>query len=449
MKISKITLILLSLLSLNSLHAKKYPSGTDPNVFDVAILLERVKSNGHSSEESLVRHKKVNELTITKELRNFINDEEAIIVSAPLFRGLLNAADQDSSYKDVEDNLFYSKKWSIFATNDKEFVILVPKSKYPEIKDRSHLPKIGLDNNKLFTINYYYWHKKRPDRTKETDRLQVAYTPYEAYQKLKEQESMKKGKRGKINIYSLTNLFSGKKDIRAYLTGHGWGKKGEVLIANLKEDQYITLRNKLNNAGCSFLYVSTSFGGGTVKDVQTAARLYGEAIEEFIKRLRRTEKFEERKRKLIIKNIKQLIEKYKEAPMSGKKFIEVVEGLRGESVYGSKTQIADFFARVNTFMAEQYNEFRQRIKKSSTVEKEHKTPILKNLTEQQVLSGKFSIEGDRCYYDYNPLIERKPNIKDSYVFKRIFKNFIIRDKKNIPRCRFPGDKKMSYITGVV
>ena len=239
MKMSKITLILLSLLSLNSLYAAH---------FDFAILLERTRNtyDGYSSEEYKAR--KGNPGVMIEELRNLINDEEAIIVSTPLFRGFQIAAEKKDSYKKAEENLFYSGKWSIFATKkpssetgkyyeDYEFVVLIPQSKYPKITERKKLSKIGLDPNWLLSINYYDVNLN---------------TPTKAYKKLKNQISMQKGKRGKININTLLNLLSGNRNIekRVYLSGHG--SQEAKMIANLSLADYKKLRTTLNNNGCSF-----------------------------------------------------------------------------------------------------------------------------------------------------------------------------------------------------
>jgi len=148
-----------------------------------------------------------------------------------------------------------------------------------------------------------------------------------------------------------------------------------------------------------------------------------------------------------ISNIKDLLNKVKNMQLSSKKFIEIVEGLRGKSVRGVKTQIAFFFGRVHNFFVEHTRAFLQRIKKSKTVEEKDKPYILAKLTEQEVLTGKFSRLKNA--YDYHPLIARKPTIKESYAFKHIFKDFVGKNPDNKPRGRFPGGKTMGYIEGIV
>ena len=147
-KLAKIAIISLCLLNLINISAE--------NELNVAIFLDRTKNDGYSSEEKKVREGNVG--VMVDELKNFILDEVAIIASAPLLRGLLLASDKKGEmYNEVGENeLFHRGKWSLFRTNDNEFVVLIPKSKYPQIKKQKDLEIIGLNPNELRLINYHY-----------------------------------------------------------------------------------------------------------------------------------------------------------------------------------------------------------------------------------------------------------------------------------------------------
>ncbi|MFC1841689.1 hypothetical protein ACFLYA_01325 [Candidatus Dependentiae bacterium] len=420
----KIGLLFLGLLPFANVSAKRYPGGTiRANVLDVAIFLEAVKHNEYSYEEKKVRDGKISDLVIIKEFRNFINDEEAIIASAPLMMGLLNAGHFNfKGYEKIKDTLFYSKKWSIFVTNDYEFVVLIPHSKYPGIKKRQDLSCIGLDPNKLVTINYFYYCEKNGNND-----LNPLYDPYETYEGLKKQKSKETGKRGKININSLVSLFK-KEDNehfvnkRVYITGHG-KENGSVLIAGLKEDQYETLRDKLDETSCSFLYASTCYGAGTVVDIQSKRRM--------LNKIKKTNYSKYQVMNSFMTNMR----------ISDKKFIEITEGVRGESVYGAKSGIDKFFCRVNNFLYDQYIELKENIIRSKTIPEKLKKRCQLAATKEQIMLNGFSfLPKDNDYSD--PLIVNVTDINKSSGFLKIFDGFV---RRNHARCRFPGDEEMPYI----
>ena len=111
MRISKTTLILLSLLSLHNLHAKKYLTGNKPSVLDLGILLARIKSDGQSSEEKKLLEK--NSVgPITKDLLNFIVDEEAVIASAPIMRNFLRLSGTKKTTKNIKEKNLQTQKRS-------------------------------------------------------------------------------------------------------------------------------------------------------------------------------------------------------------------------------------------------------------------------------------------------------------------------------------------------
>lgn len=260
-----------------------------PSHFNVAMLLEMNDRDGKSQEERLAEKKK--EMgAVTKTLKNFIFEGKTpIIVSAPIMRALLFLDYRRKVKKDLRDYLakkLFSDKWTIFLTNDSEFVLLMP-----GLRKREDLERKGLNPYAFKTMHY-------PRPWKLGKKIGVGGF----YELLKEQESG-----GSLNMNSLSNMFlrtrtAKKVNKRVYVTGHG---SQNTYIANMTGGQYKALRNLLNDVGCSLLYVATCYGGGNVKQQQT----------------------------WVVESVKRI--------KSSKRFIEIAEGIPGESVTGVKRSIAE------------------------------------------------------------------------------------------------------------
>jgi len=171
----------------------------------------------------MAKGKEVKKLVITRELRNFIKDEEAIIVSAPLLRTLIWAAVNKHNRKKYQyalawDNL---KNHYIYATTSYEFAVLIPKSKYADIEKTE--------------TEYIYYDKNGNEKTAyieginlekiglNKNMLTIMHIGRGAAYFLKKFSSQKS--RDKINIDTLKEIFRSPtaREInkRVYLTRHG------------------------------------------------------------------------------------------------------------------------------------------------------------------------------------------------------------------------------------
>jgi len=297
MKTVKVATILLSLLSLSSLHAKRYSSSFQiecskmirntpqdiPNVFDVAIFIEGTsRKTGRSHEEVKARNGNL-ALAVTKKIGYLINNKEAGIISTPLMRAFIAAASDEvgnkiatkgADFKKEYDQLKKRKPinfsleefqkamilknknfesalkklksgWFIFITKDNEFVLLIPKSKYPEIKSPKDIQKIGLNPKVIAKAITWSELKTLP---------------------------MQKS-RGDVPISNLFDIFlktpaAKKVNKRIFLNGHG----SETIIANLSKRDFKKLKGVFQNIGCSFLFVSSCYAGKTVPETFSVPR---------------------------------------------------------------------------------------------------------------------------------------------------------------------------------
>jgi len=474
LKLRKIALFLLFLAPMSPLMATKTyfrfkgrPSEVTKkvaNVFDVGILLESVGSGGLSCEEKEFFSRKIR--AVTNYLRGFIKDEEAVIVSAAIMRNLISivGASIDKEKKEIEEltrEIFtevakdskiedskikdskiedlkisklatlqvyveikleceeafkdlFTDAWSIFMTNDCEFVVLIPRAKYRTVNRRQDLLKLGLNPAVLRAIHSYS--KKIYDEKKLLEFLRTQKSRYE------------------IPLNSLFAIFSDdaqakKVNKRMMLVGHG----SESEVANLTRGpggQFRKFRSMLDKKGCSFLFIITCYGGGTVRDDMTLNMF--------------------------------MAPKKTKKPLSSKKFIEVVQGAPGHIVSCfEKTRFNDFFYRVNRFLKaemEEYkrylvtqqddyedgeddDDFEKRKQKFSDVYKK-----FDQVHEQGMICGEYCVSGKN--YKDKALIKRDKKIKKSLWFERIFEVFFKdADARDIPSCRFPEDKKMTTISG--
>lgn len=429
MKRFKVAILLVFLFNLSNLSAKTYPSGSVvPNVFDVCILLDKINQYGESHEEGFAKRGEIDHLLVTHVLQNIIKEEEAAIVSSPLMRALIIAASptkQDHiakrrEYKAALDSLLDRQKWEIYLTNDFEFVVILPKSKYADTIDRAdghttiNFRKIGLDYGKLTLY--------------EDD--------VDFYQDLSRQAK----EMHEISIDTLLGVFykggprTRKVNKRVYLVGHGSDYLNRESIANLEIVQYRSLRDRLDEVFCSFLYVVTCFGGSNVYQAQSG-------------------KFDEAALSAAHQLLPQqpVLQQQPARELSSKKFIEIAEGIPGKSVRGVKSGFNTFFSKVNGFLSHQMGAFRSVFAPLSGGYMGPTTSLdeaLRNLTEQQMLSVKEFPQIPQV--QVRPLIERVPRIWERSMFKQIFEGGIAgRYVQNIPSCRFPGSSDFVAIEGVI
>jgi len=449
-KLRKIVLFSLFLVpSANVMASKTYfYAGEEEKVsrvLDVGMLFDAAGRDG-SQEERMARKNVIG--AITFDLLSFIRDEEAAIVSAPLVRNLIKIAQESTRKKKArrltidmkgrkktkkeEEELkkldcylkekplcekalkdIFGKNWSIFMTKDYEFVVLIPRKKYQDVDCRQDLLKIGLNPDVLETIHYY---SHKPEKSYDANEL-LGY--------LEKQKSM-----NSISLGSFLSIFSDKEqakmvDKRGWVSGHGSDK----VIANLtsgKYGEFRELRDDFNKKGFSFVFYSTCFGGGTVHNEMTL---------------------------MMDKNRKRR----KGRELSSKDFIEVVQGVPGYSVsLSSKASFNDFFFRVNRFLKEEMKNYEsyflvtQRDGESDARFRARKSlfaGVYKKLSEQEMLCGKYCIAGKN--YKKPSLVKRNKKIKEDLYFKRIFEALLEKASAvNVPRCRFPGDEKMTTISEV-
>jgi len=261
MKLYKLFFLLLSLLFIFQANPKIYickeggetASVNVPNVFDVCILLIRSYAPKEWRDSEVE--------PVTKSLIDIINDKEAVIANRMLMRSLWNEYQSSKSmfFSEKYDDFFAAllEGWLLFQTGDGRFYLLIPKEKYPEIKNNEDLEKIGIA--KLMPV----FHKKPTVEKLGKDLLKRVW----------EQDA------GKINITPLLRMFStseqAKKVVkRVFLSGHektleksktpmeAKKNQDDALVAGLTVDQYGTLLQKLKEVNCSCLLVSSSYAGG-------------------------------------------------------------------------------------------------------------------------------------------------------------------------------------------
>jgi hypothetical protein len=303
-------------------HTTIYRDGKTARTLDIGIFLEYQNS----------KIEELDDLLLTFEASNCITGEESAILSASLIRNLVDCAHKkysfvgEQNYKEtlgVIRNIFLENKFSIFITNNKEFVIFIPHSKYPGIKKAEDLSTIGLNYENLHTFMTY-----------EDKVLDDLAKSEELYNELLEQSSLTNKINYLINIETLVDIFLPKRvvDIRVFLYGHGQtfehvslplGKIGFKFasIAQLENDQYRKLRDTLDLAGCSFLYVKSCHSGSNVYKAQT----------------------------LHLKEVNSEIKKPL-LGLSSKYFIEIATSLPGSSTKAWGTpDYPDFFTNLNNF----------------------------------------------------------------------------------------------------
>jgi len=446
MKIFKISIALLLLLNFTGVTAKTYNPGTPqekvvPNVFDVCIFLDKINTSGMSQEEETLQEKfqhlqdpHYRVPVITSEIRNMVLDQEAAIVSAPLMRNLCKAAKTwtQSRFKTALDSLLDPQKWDIYFTVNREFVVILPKSKYKE-QIRSSSPRGNKINLSRIGLNYH-----------QLERFEPA-PPQKAFDSFTNELSKQNGAEHKIDIDTLSNIFFlGKRKIdkRVYLTGHGSDKLGAELIANLPLQDFRKLRDRLDNVDCSITYIDTCCGGSTTFRAQS-----------------------------IVVN-RDSVARVPAIPanmgLSRKKFIEITDGIPGVSVYGVKKGFDKFFYRVNNFFENQKklfrNEFLSGARLKDLEKKQNADSVdVEFLTEQMILSGK-KVPLKFTLYEYpgkdyiwkrsidigNTLVKRNPNIYSAGDFRDIFaEGFAGSYLENIPSCRFPGSSVFKPIERVI
>ncbi|EKD23444.1 MAG: hypothetical protein ACD_82C00036G0001, partial [uncultured bacterium] len=89
---------------------------------------------------------------LIEELNTAIQQQKSIIASKSLFKFFI----ESKYYKKTTKSIFIDQNnWNIFGTKDNNFIIFIPNSKHPEIKDLYSLKKIGLDEKHLFTIKTF------------------------------------------------------------------------------------------------------------------------------------------------------------------------------------------------------------------------------------------------------------------------------------------------------
>jgi len=418
MKTFKVIIMSICLFSLTSLSAKTYNPGTQdekvvPNVFDVCILLDSIDTVNYSYEETQLKQtiadpqdQKLHLPGITCELRNIILEEEAAIVSIPIMRNIFRAAQAWPKYKMLTTLILNAQKWDIYFTRNREFVVILPRSKYADLiitlpapqEQKISLERLGLDHGKLMQFKPVI--DPHATKTPKQQRFEAFWsdifyksnrTPHE------------------INVDTLTNIFyteEGRYNVnkRVFLVGHGSDAKDNERTADLKIPAFRTLRDKLCDALCSLLYIQTCCGGSTVFQAQTAMHQELQTEQQ------------------------QLPEE--QQPLSSKKFIEIAEGIPGAIVYGSKMGFGKFFSRVNNFFSEQTEKFKDLLHESGL-----NVDAFINLKEQFIIRN---------------LIERSPKIHNNENFRNIFaKGFVGRRLENIPRCRFPGSPVFKPIEQVI
>lgn len=379
------------------IEKEKTVSTEQNNSINLSILLD------DDDENLRIKNSSSPLIAITNTLLDILKLESATIASSVLLENLnlMAKKEPDSLYAKTISNIFSNKKWLIFLTKDKNFIIFIPKSRFPKINSLLDLSETGLNTSIIDPTNY-------GDQINATKLLN----------EIKNQET--------VNATTLENIFldAQKKDLRIYISGHGMEKfhhdykESRESIARLEPKEYSSLEKKLNQAGCSFLIVDTCFGAGNIFIMITLNKEFAEQKKETLPS--------------------------KQEPNN---FIEVAIGIPGFSTYAGFISFAKLNINLNNFFDKEKADAIKKLE-NAKIQKPELEFAKTKITEQQILTGKIKINANGLQKDIEPLISRKKDIKQSPEIIAGLKEFIYAREKNIPRVRFPGENSMSPLKEV-
>jgi hypothetical protein len=166
-KLSTIFLFLLVALNLKlcafNLNVKNSENLKTEPLFKASVFLDNCDSKNKSKFDNIFE-----KIALVEELHTAIKKKKSVIASTPLFNYLVASG----YYKKTIKKLFLNKQsnWNIFGTKDKNFIILIPTCKHPEIKRardlEQDLENLGINFKKLCVIRIYNKHVSTKNLTK-------------------------------------------------------------------------------------------------------------------------------------------------------------------------------------------------------------------------------------------------------------------------------------------
>lgn len=415
----------------NTCGESKLFEGTDFPVLDICIFLSKFYKSGNKWKSTYFENK-FDDYT-APQLCSAIIEEEAIIASSNLIRDFLDKSENQSENKKINNDLIQiqqlllndlnnTKKWLKLITKDQEFVVLIPKKKYPKIKDITDIKKIneiGLNSEILSILEKIDANFENTSFEAQKKRL----IQLNNYQGLIAQETLSK-------IFLKTQNISK----RIYLSGHGAPQKeinskeqfveikrpteSGAEIAQLSAKQYQNFIDKLQGTSCSILIIaSCDIGGWNATSLQNF---------DFYTFKNTSKKFN---------TINQDI------------FFITVSGSTSDTAikinpmnhFAINIFISKFFTELNSFFEKQrkilieYLETQKDPKTQKIYNHNTASKINNNTPEDELLSGSILNKPDGLL-KIPALIERQPSAIDEIGL--ILKNII--PKSNTFSVRFPG-----------
>lgn len=408
--------------------------GKDFPVLDISIFLDKYKFDNNNKEWTaydLYGGPVFNNLICS------ITNNEMSISSSNLIRTIINLGQNSSNIKyiDIIEKINNKEKWLKFITIDQEFIVLIPKQKYPNIKTIDDLEKIGINKKILIEL-------KNIENSKDGSFYKDSeITQQNRINSLGEQTPELKTA-GLIKHETLFSLFletteSKKISKRVFLEGHGYFQKEKLqsksqgpvkinkpknaletgsAIAQLRPYQYVKMLEKLSKINCSFLYVNSCYYGGFNA---VSCQNYG-----FYEQKNIFKKFEN-----IDKNIKYII---------------CVESTPDISVSAQNISTSIFFLQINKFFIEQKDKLIEYLKLNIYEPNKNINP--ENISETEILTGEYVRKkivnkntGKIEYSDQKiSLIEQKPWIAESKEFCAILDYARFLTSTSLSSVRFPG-----------
>jgi len=388
MKSYKILFISLFLLFVSNVQAKRYENGEIANALDLCVFLQRAKMNGACREEKNAKKGKI--AAIRQKVICAIEQNEAVIVSAPLLRALFNLYKYNGYSEDIQKTgfkktmeTFVSGQWCIYGTKDnRDFAVLIPKGPYEEAIEHGvlNLKKIGL----------------RPDRL---DIIASGKTTINVLERCFVKNNFSTTK--KINLPVFKSIFSQeempkKVNKRIYLNGHGLFTK--EICAQLDMMQLVDFFKFLKEINCSFVGVSSCH---------------------------------------VSANIEKALGFFTADELP---FIIVGAGMDGVT-YSLRVQFKLFFEALNNFFKgrREYliKELKPFLQNSAEI-------FINERNESQILIDKFKMAGEKD----DPMIEIKSLTSDVLgEFSPMLRYLVGTRPTNTPFIKFPGEKELRLAKG--